>query len=143
MRGVLSQCRCGTLTCGGYSMTCGSCVLPNWHSPFSAMFCKRHSQSSGRDMLGLARHTKGLDNFSMYSSKYMAVIHFISYFRCCIGVVTTNNRVPSGTWKPGKHGDLNIFCPGLEIAGNLSNFLINNNVPDDLVTKNAQTKNAV
>ncbi len=29
-------------------------------------------------------------------------------------------RVPSGTWKPGKPGDLNLICPGLEIAWNLS-----------------------
>ncbi len=29
-------------------------------------------------------------------------------------------RVPSGTWKPAKSGDLNIICPGLEIAWNLS-----------------------
>ncbi len=28
-------------------------------------------------------------------------------------------RVPSGTQKPGKPGDLNIICPGLEIAWNL------------------------
>ncbi len=29
-------------------------------------------------------------------------------------------RVPSGTWKPGKPGDLNIICPGPEMAWNLS-----------------------
>ncbi len=35
-----------------------------------------------------------------------------------------NNSVRSyyiqGSWKPGKHGDLNFICPGSEIAWNLS-----------------------
>ncbi len=30
------------------------------------------------------------------------------------------SRVPSGTWKPGKPGDLNFICPGPEIVWNLS-----------------------
>ncbi len=29
-------------------------------------------------------------------------------------------QVPSGTWKPGKPGDLIFFCPGPEISWNLS-----------------------
>ncbi len=58
-----------------------------------------------------------LENLNFFGENKNPLYHFFMSEKCHDKPTT---RVPSGTWKPGKPGDLNIICPGLEIAWNLS-----------------------